>query len=157
MDDSVPAAGLSPVLPWTVLREPVGDAHGEAQEAQVETVHVRRDGDVGEEGVVPAHEGRAAAKVFDDVEDLLTLGLPHHAPHVQQGGDVLLPVGGEGGGVERREGRRTGGYRVFGCVFLGLGHGLSSEALGKYLGRGVPSCVWVHFSAVCYTLPSLAR
>lgn len=56
-------------------------------------MHLRRDGDVGKEGVVPAHENAVAFKVFDDVEDLLALRLPHHPANVQQGGDVLLPVG----------------------------------------------------------------
>lgn len=56
-------------------------------------MHLRGDGDVRKEGVVPAHEGTAAFKVFDDVEDLLALRLPHHPTYIQQGGDMLLPVG----------------------------------------------------------------
>lgn len=68
-------------------------------------MHLRGDGDVGKEGVVPAHEGIAALEVFDDVEDLLALCLPHHPPYVQQGGDVLLPVG-------RKDTGRKGGRRV---------------------------------------------
>lgn len=62
-------------------------------------MHLRRDGDVREEGVVTAHKGSAALKVFDNVQDLLALGLAHHPPHIQQGGDVLLPIG-------RRRGER---------------------------------------------------
>lgn len=56
-------------------------------------MHLGRDGDVGKEGVVPAHENAATFKVLDDVEDLLALRLPHHSTYVQQGGDMLLPVG----------------------------------------------------------------
>lgn len=88
-----------------MLREPVGDGHGEAEETQADAVHLRGDGDVGKEGVVPAHEGIAAFKVFDDVEDLLALRLPHHTPNVQQGGDMLLPVGRKDTG---KEGGQTG-------------------------------------------------
>lgn len=80
------------VSPWTVLWEPVGDGHGQAQETQADAVHLRGDRDVRKEGVVTAHEGTSALKVSDDVEDLLALRLPHHPPNVQQGGDVLLPV-----------------------------------------------------------------
>lgn len=43
--------------------------------------------------MVPAHDGTAAFKVFDNVEDLLALRLPHHPTYIQQGGDMLLPVG----------------------------------------------------------------
>lgn len=56
-------------------------------------MHLGRNGDVGKEGVVSAHENTATFKVFDDVEDLLALCLPHHPTNVQQGGDMLLPVG----------------------------------------------------------------
>lgn len=66
-------------------------------------MNLRGDGDVRKEGVVPAHEGAAALKVFDDVEDLLALSLPHHAPYVEQGGNVLLPVGRKD--AERKRGR----------------------------------------------------
>lgn len=55
-------------------------------------MHLRGDGDVGKEGLVPAHEDTTAFKVFDDVEDLLALCLPHHPSYVQQSRDVLLPV-----------------------------------------------------------------
>lgn len=79
--------------PRPVLREPVGDAHGEAQEPQADAVDLSGDGDLAEEGVVSTHGGAAAFKVFDNVEDLLPLGLPHHPAHVQQGGDVPLPLG----------------------------------------------------------------
>lgn len=88
-----------------MLWEPVGDGHGEAEEAQADAVHLWGDGDVGKEGVVPAHEGAAAFKVFDDVEDLLALRLPHHPSYVEQGGDVLLPVW-------RKDTGRKGGRRV---------------------------------------------
>lgn len=99
-------SGTCPVVsPGTVLWEPVGDGHGQAEETQADAVHLRGDGDVGKEGVVPAHEGIAAFKVFDNVEDLLALRLPHHPPNVQQGGDVLLPVG-------RKDTGRKGGRRV---------------------------------------------
>lgn len=103
--------------PQAVLCEPVGDGHGEAEETKADAVHLRGDGDVGKEGVVPAHEGIAALKVFDDVEDLLALCLPHHPPYVQQGGDVLLPVG-------RKDTGRKGGRRVlmeFGSVWCRQG------------------------------------
>lgn len=80
------------VSPRVVLWEPVGDGHGEAEETQADAVHLWRDGDVSKKGVVPAHEDTAAFKVFDDVEDLLALRLPHHPTYVQQGGDVLFPV-----------------------------------------------------------------
>lgn len=43
--------------------------------------------------MVSTHDSAAAFKVFDDIEDLLPLGLPHHPSHVQQGGDVPLPLG----------------------------------------------------------------
>jgi len=46
-------------------------------------VHLRGDGDVREEGAIPAHQGAAALKVFDDVEDLLALSLPHHPSYIQ--------------------------------------------------------------------------
>lgn len=60
--------------------------------------------------MVPAHEGAAAFKVFDNVEDLLSLRLPHHPSYVQQGGDVSLPVGKKD--TERKENRRINGNRV---------------------------------------------
>lgn len=56
-------------------------------------MHLRGDGDVGEDGMVPAQEGTTAFKVFDNVEDLLALCLPHHPSYVQQSRNVLLPVG----------------------------------------------------------------
>ena len=74
------------------LRQPVGDAHGQAEEAQAEAVHLGRDGDVGEDGAVAAHQRGAALEVLHHVEDLLPLRLPHHAPHVEQRGHVPLPV-----------------------------------------------------------------
>lgn len=80
-------------MPRAVLREPVGDGHDEPEETQTDTVHFGRDGDVGKESVVPAHENAATFKVFDDVEDLLALCLAHHPTYVEQGGDMLLPVG----------------------------------------------------------------
>ena len=55
-------------------------------------MHFGRDGDVRKEGVVPAHKDTAAFKVFDNVKDLLSFRLPHHPSHIQQGGDMLLPV-----------------------------------------------------------------
>lgn len=58
--------------------------------------------------MVPTHQDTAAFKVFDDVEDLLTLRLPHHPAYVQQGGDVFLPV-------ERKDTGRMRGRRVDGC------------------------------------------
>lgn len=59
--------------------------------------------------MVPAHEVTTAFKVFDDVEDLLALRLPHHPPYVEQGGDMLLPV-------ERKDiRRRMSGREVDGC------------------------------------------
>lgn len=42
--------------------------------------------------MVTAHEGAAAFKIFDDIEDLLSLCLPHHPSNIQQGGDMLLPA-----------------------------------------------------------------
>lgn len=68
-------------------------------------MHLGRDGDVGKEGVVPAHENAATFKVLDDVEDLLALRLPHHPAYVQQGGDMLLPVG-------RRDAKRKRSTKV---------------------------------------------
>ena len=58
--------------------------------------------------MVSAHQDAAALKVFHDVEDLLTLCLPHHSAYVQQGGDVFLPVG-------RKDTGRMRGRRVDGC------------------------------------------
>lgn len=75
-------------------------------------MHLGRDGDVGKEGVVPAHENAATFKVFDNVEDLLALRLPHHPTYVQQGGDMLLPVGRRGC---REEEAHKG---VSGCQFF---------------------------------------
>lgn len=80
------------VPPRAVLREPVGDSHGEAEDTQADAVHFRGDGDVGKKGMVPTYRGGAALKVFDDVKDLLALRLPHHPTYVQQGGDMLFPV-----------------------------------------------------------------
>lgn len=88
-----PPAPLSRASSGTVLWEPVGDCHGEAEDSQANAVHLRGNGNVWEEGAVPTHQRAAALKVFNDVEDLLALGLPHHPSYVQQGGDVLLPVG----------------------------------------------------------------
>lgn len=88
----VPAAHPA-VAPRAVLGKPVWYGHDEAEETQADAVHLGCNGDVGKEGVVPAHENAATFKVFDDVEDLLALRLPHHSTNIQQGGDVLLPVG----------------------------------------------------------------
>lgn len=76
-----------------MLREPVGDRHGEAEQPQADAVHLRSDGNVGKERPIPAHGSAAALKVFDNVEDLLALCLPHHPPSVQQSGNMLFPVG----------------------------------------------------------------
>lgn len=84
------------VSPRAVLWEPVCYGHDEAEETQADTVHLGCNGDVRKEGVVPTHENAATFKVFDDVEDLLALRLPHHPTNVQQGGDMLLPVGKSG-------------------------------------------------------------
>lgn len=105
------------VSPGPVLREPVGDGHGEAEQAQTGTVHLGSDGNVGKERAIPTQGGAAAFKVSDDVEDLLTLCLPHHPPNVQQSGNVLFPV-------ERRMGRgRREGYfthTLMECDFSGV-------------------------------------
>lgn len=91
--------------------EPVGDGHSDAEETQADAVHLRSDGDVGEEGVVTAHEGRAAFKVFHDIKDLLSLSLPHHPSDIQQGGDMLLPVGRKDAG--RKVGRQLLGIFIY--------------------------------------------
>lgn len=91
--------------PRAVLWEPVWYGHDKAEETQTDTVHLGRDGDVGKEGVVPAHENTATFKVLDDVEDLLALRLSHHPAYVQQGGDMLLPVG-------RRDAKRKRSTKV---------------------------------------------
>lgn len=70
--------------------------------------------------MVPAHEGTATFKVFDDVEDLLALCLPHHPSYVQQGGDVLLPVGRKDAG--RKRGRLVLMEIRFVCVCQRLSH-----------------------------------
>lgn len=80
-----------------------GGGEGDAAQAHVQTVDLRGDGHLGEEGAVPGQAGRAAAvtalDVFDDVEDLLTLRLTSHSPDVQNGRHVLLPVHRERDGV----------------------------------------------------------
>lgn len=55
--------------------------------------------------MVPAHEYTAAFKVFDNVENLLALCLPHHPSHIQEGGYMFLPVGRKDAG--RKRGRRV--------------------------------------------------
>lgn len=68
-------------------------------------MHLGRNGDVREEGMVPAHENAATFKVFDNVKNLLALRLPHHPTNIQQGGDMLLPVG-------RRDAKRKNSTKV---------------------------------------------
>ena len=99
--------------PVPALREPVGDAHGQAEETQTEAVHLGGDRDVGEDGALAAHQRRAALKVLHHVEDLLALRLPHHAPNVQQRGHVPLPIGSQGN-------ENTGGEKGFVCVCVCL-------------------------------------
>lgn len=82
------------VSPRAVLREPIGDGHGEAEQAQADTVHLWSDGNIRKESPIPANGSAVALKVFDNVEDLLAFCLPHHPPNVQQSGNMLFPVEG---------------------------------------------------------------
>lgn len=133
------------VSPRTVLWEPVGDGHGEAEETQADAVHFWGDGNVGKEGVVPAHEGTATFKVFDDVEDLLALCLPHHPSYVQQGGDVLLPVGRKDAG--RKRGRLVLMEIGFVCVCQRLSWFLSNShiSLSHSICFWEATEMWFHF------------
>lgn len=80
---SVPGASLT-VLSKPGLWEPVGDGHGNTDEAQVDAMYLGGDRDVREEGMIPAWQGRAVAalKVSDHVQDLLALCLSYHPPHI---------------------------------------------------------------------------
>lgn len=73
-----------------------GGCQGDATEGHVEAVHLRRDGHLGEERVIPRQLSQAVARlhVLHDVQDLLPLQVSSHPSNVEKGRDVLPPATG---------------------------------------------------------------
>lgn len=83
---------------WPQRGEAGRGCDGDAAQPNIQTVDLRRDGHLGEEGVVSRQPCQtsiatavAALNVFNNVEDLLPLGLTRHSTDVQDGRHVLLP------------------------------------------------------------------
>lgn len=83
---------------WPQRSEAGRGCDGDAAPPNIQTVDLRSDGHLGEEGVTPGHPGQgastaalAALQVFNNVEDLLPLRLTSHSTDVQNGWHMLLP------------------------------------------------------------------